>query len=40
MLAGYRDSKELKKQLLKEKSFRTNTINDLFFKILVFVNYI
>lgn len=40
IVANYRDSKELKRQLLEEECFRTNTVNDLFFKILVFVNYI
>lgn len=40
MLANYRENNELKHKLLKEKRFSSNTVNDVFFKILVIFNYI
>ena len=40
VLAYYRENKEFKKELLNNEGFKTGTINDLFFKILVILNYI
>ena len=40
IVAHYMQDKELKKELLKRKCFKTGTINDLFFDVLVLVNYI
>lgn len=40
IVANYTNDKELKKKLLNDKGFRSNTVNDIFFKILVLVNYI
>lgn len=40
ILANYKKDPELKKQLLNEKSFKTGTINDYFFRLLVLANYI
>ncbi|MBQ6559507.1 MAG: glycosyltransferase family 2 protein [Erysipelotrichaceae bacterium] len=39
-VAGYREDPKLKKVLLRDKRFRSHTINDLFYLILVLVNYI
>lgn len=40
IVGNYVNSKKLKKELLNSELFKTNTINDLFFKILVLANYI
>ena len=40
IVGNYVKNKELKKQLLNKAIFKTNTINDLFFKFLVIANYI
>ncbi len=40
IVANYMNDKQLKKQLLDRDCFRSHTGNDLFFKILVLVNYI
>ena len=40
MVANYEDDPKLKRCLMKEKRFRSGTINDLFFRLLVLVNYI
>ena len=40
VVAYYQDNKEYKKELLNNELFKTNTINDYFFKILVNMNYI
>lgn len=40
IVANYKEDNRLKKQLLDLDCFKTHTINDLFFKILVLVNYI
>ena len=40
IVANYMNDPALKRKLLKEERFRSHTINDLFFKILVLVNYI
>ena len=40
IVANYKESSELKKQLLNRECFKSNTINDIFFKILVMFNYI
>ena len=40
MVANYEDDPKLKKRLLNEKRFRSGTVNDLFFRLLVLVNYI
>jgi len=40
IVANYMNDKRLKKELLNRECFKSNTINDLFFKILVLVNYI
>lgn len=40
IVAHYRDDKKLKKQLLNYDGFKTNSINDLFFKVLVYLGYI
>ncbi len=40
IVANYMNDRELKKQLLTQECFRSHTINDLFFAILVLVNYI
>ena len=39
-VAFYRDDHKLKKALLKDRRFRSGSINDLFYLILVLVNYI
>ncbi len=40
IVAHYMDDPKLKKELLNRDCFRSHTINDLFFRILVLVNYI
>ena len=40
IVANYRTNKELKNELLNRECFKSNTINDIFFKILVLINYI
>ena len=40
IVANYRSDSNLKKKLLKYDGFKTNTINDLFFRILVYLGYI
>ena len=40
IVANYAKDPERKKQLLNREEFRSHTVNDLFFKILVLVNYI
>lgn len=40
IVANYRENKKCKKKLLTLKEFKTGTINDLFFMILVLTNYI
>jgi rhamnosyltransferase len=40
IVANYRNDPELKKQLITRDCFRSHTVNDLFFRILVLVNYI
>ena len=40
IIANYKTNKEYKKELLNNHLFKTNTINDIFFKILVMFNYI
>lgn len=40
IVANYRNDQKLKKELLNSDCFKSNTINDLFFKILVSTNYI
>lgn len=40
IVADYAHDKHLKKQLLSKECFRSHTINDVFFKLLVLVNYI
>ena len=40
IVANYKTNSSLKKELLNNNAFKTGTINDLFFKILVLVNYI
>ena len=40
IVANYMNDTKLKKELLNRECFKTGTINDLFFKILVLVNYI
>ena len=40
VVAYYQNNKEYKKELLNNQVFKTKTINDLFFKILVLANYI
>lgn len=40
IVANYRNNSELKKKLLQMDCFKSHTGNDLFFKILVLVNYI
>ena len=40
IVANYRNDKKLKKQLLNYDGFKTNSINDLFFKVLVYLGYI
>lgn len=40
IVANYEDNKEYKKQLLNKAIFKTNSINDFFFKLLVIANYI
>ena len=40
IVGNYVNSNKLKKELLNNELFKTNTINDLFFKILVLANYI
>ena len=39
-VADYMNDKQLKRRLLSDEGFMTHTVNDLFFKILVLVNYI
>ena len=40
IVANYRSNKKLKRALLNYEGFKTGTINDLFFKMLVIFNYI
>ena len=40
MVANYEDDPKLKRRLMNENRFRSGTINDLFFRLLVLVNYI
>lgn len=40
MVADYMNDRSLKKKMLKYKGFESGTVNDLFFRILVLVNYI
>jgi len=40
IVANYKENKNLKKDFLKEERFLTKTINDVFFRILIMVNYI
>ena len=40
IVASYMNDKELKKKLLEMDCFRSHTVNDLFFRLLVLVNYI
>lgn len=40
VVANYRNNKEFKKILMKNKTFKSNTINDIFFKVLISINYI
>lgn len=40
IVANYMNDPKLKRELLSRECFRSHTINDLFFKILVLVNYI
>lgn len=40
IVANYSNNKELKNELLNNQCFKSNTINDLFFRILVLINYI
>ncbi len=40
IVAGYKEDASLKRKLLKEDRFKSHTVNDLFFIILVLVNYI
>lgn len=40
VVANYMNNSDLKKVLLTSNDFKSNTINDLFFRILVLVNYI
>lgn len=40
IVADYKEDPKLKKELLKRECFRSGSINDLFFMILVLVNYI
>lgn len=40
IIANYSKDRNLKKELINREEFKTNTINDFFFKILVLVNYI
>lgn len=40
IVADYMNDQKLKKELLRRDCFRSHTINDLFFEILVLVNYI
>lgn len=40
IVANYKDNKNLKKELINRDCFKSNTINDKFFEILVKVNYI
>lgn len=40
IVANYMDNSKLKKELINRECFKSNTINDLFFKILVLINYI
>lgn len=40
IVANYRSDSNLKKKLLNYDGFKTNTINDLFFRILVYLGYI
>ncbi|MBR4469707.1 MAG: glycosyltransferase family 2 protein [Erysipelotrichaceae bacterium] len=40
IVANYMDDPKLKKELLRKKCFKTGTVNDFFFEILVLVNYI
>ena len=40
IVANYTNDKKLKKELLTRECFKSGTINDLFFKILVLANYI
>ena len=40
IVAEYRNNRRYKRELLKEECFRSHTVNDLFFMMLVLVNYI
>ena len=40
IVANYKNDKELKKELLSRDCFKVNNINDMFFKILVYLGYI
>lgn len=40
IVANYQNNKKLRKALLNNQLFKTHTVNDLFFKILVLANYI
>ncbi|MBQ2582888.1 MAG: hypothetical protein II577_03205, partial [Erysipelotrichaceae bacterium] len=40
IVADYAKDPQLKKQLMDREEFRSHTVNDLFFRILVLVNYI
>ena len=40
MVAYYRDDKELKKQFMEYDGFKSDSVNDIFLKILILVNYI
>ena len=40
IVANYQTNKEYKNRLLKDNCFRSNTINDIFFKTLVNINYL
>ena len=40
IVANYMNDGKLKKELLRRECFKTHTINDVYFRILVLVNYI
>ena len=40
IVANYKNDPDLKKELLEYEGFKSHTVNDVFFKILVLVNYI
>ena len=40
IVANYKNDSKLKKELLNNKCFKSNTINDQFYRLLVLINYI